>query len=68
MTYLLNATEQFRMSHPGLEDGTAGTEQSTYEEVELAQTNNSSNTSNQDTGRPHEASAQQNRDYQLPGD
>ena len=65
----MNATEQFRMSHPGLENGTAGTEQSTYEEVVPAQTNSSSSiTSNQDTGRPHEASAQQNRDYQIPGD
>ena len=66
----MNATEQFRMSHPGLQDGTAETEQLTYEEVELAQPKNSSSsiTSNQDTGRPHEASAQQNRDYQIPGD
>ena len=66
----MNATEQFRMSHPGIQDGTAETEQLTYEEVELAQPKNSSSsiTSNQDTGRPHEASAQQNRDYQIPGD
>ena len=65
----MNATEQFQMSHPGLQDGTAETEQLTYEEVELAQPKNSSSiTSNQDTGRPHEASAQQNRDYQIPGD
>ena len=66
----MNATEQFRMSHPGMQDGTVETEQLTYEEVELAQSKNSSSsiTSNQDTGRPHEASAQQNRDYQIPGD
>ena len=46
---------------------TAETEQSTNEEVELAQPKNSSSiTSNKDTGRPHEASAQQNRNYQIP--
>ena len=63
----MNATEQFRMSHPGIQDETVETEQLTYEEeVELAQSKNSSSiTSNQDTGRPHEASAQQNRDYQI---
>ena len=66
----MNATEQFQMSHPRLQDGTTETEQSANEEIELAQQKNSSNsiTSNQDTGRPHEASAQQNRDYQIPGD
>ena len=65
----MNATEQFRISHPGLQDGTAETERLTYEEVELVRPHSSSSiTSNQDARRTHEANAQQNRDYQIPGD
>ena len=56
---------------PGLEGMLSTHSRSNYyEEIELAQPKNSSSsiTSNQDIGRPHEASAQQNRDYQIPGD
>ena len=67
----MNETEQFRMKHPGIQRGMTEAEQPTSEEEDnSAQQNNSNShtTSDQDDGRPHEASAQQNRDYLIPGD
>jgi hypothetical protein len=67
-TRKMNEIELFRKRHPGLQEGIAEDEQLIQEEVDNSAQSSSSTTSNLEDGRPHEASAQQNRDYLIPGD